>query len=256
MQNTGRPLPQYPVEAVDRALRLLALFREQPELRLSVVRERLGVGQSTAHRLMAMMVYHGFALQDPRTRVYRAGPVLYEVGLAVVRNLDLRAVGHPILVRLAQETGETVHLGTLEGASVRYVDCVESASVLRVGSRVGQFSPAHATSLGKAMLAAMPLEAVHAIFPSPQLPAATAKTIGTLTDLLAELDRVRARGYARNNEEMVDGVCSVGVAVVHPVRGMVGALSVAAPVTRASAEQLHAHAQRLADGARELAAAL
>lgn len=256
MQNTGRPLPQYPVEAVDRALRLLALFREQPELRLSVVRERLGVGQSTAHRLMAMMVYHGFALQDPRTRVYRAGPVLYEVGLAVVRNLDLRAVGHPILVRLAQETGETVHLGTLEGASVRYVDCVESASVLRVGSRVGQFSPAHATSLGKAMLAAMPLEAVHAIFPSPQLPAATAKTIGTLTDLLAELDRVRARGYARNIEEMVDGVCSVGVAVVHPVRGMVGALSVAAPVTRASAEQLHAHAQRLADGARELAAAL
>lgn len=256
MQNNGRPQPQYPVEAVDRALRLLGLFREQPELRLSVVRERLGVGQSTAHRLMAMMVYHGFAVQDPRTRVYRAGPVLFEVGLAVVRNLDLRAVGRPILTRLAGETGETVHLGTLEGASVRYIDCVESPSVLRVGSRVGQFSPAHATSLGKAMLAAMPLDAVRAVFPAPQLPAATSKTIGTFDDLLAELDRVRARGYARNVEEMVDGVCSVGVAVVHPVRGVVGALSVAAPVTRASTEQLHAHAQRLLAAAEELASAL
>ena len=244
------------MEAVDRALRLLGLFREQPELRLSVVRERLGVGQSTAHRLMAMMVYHGFAVQDPRTRVYRAGPVLYEVGLAVVRDLDLRAVGRPILTRLAEETGETVHLGTLEGASVRYLDCVESPSVLRVSSRVGQYSPAHATSLGKAMLAAMPADAVRAIFPAPQLPAATPKTIGTFADLLGELEQVRARGYARNAGEMVDGVCSVAVAVVHPVRGVVGGLSVAAPGTRASGVQLHAYALRLQDAARELAAAL
>lgn len=255
MQN-NRPLPQYPVEAVDRTLRLLALFRDQPELRLSEVRVRLGVGQSTAHRLMAMLVYHGFAVQDPRTRVYRAGPVLFEVGLAVVRNLDLRALGRPFLVRLAEDTGETVHLGTLEGASVHYVDCVESPSVLRVGSRVGQYSPAHATSLGKAMLAAMTPDAVRAIFPSPTLPAATTKTIGSYDDLLAELERVRARGYSRNLEEMVDGVCSVGVAVVHPVRGVVGALSVAAPVTRASADRLHAHATLLQHAAGELAAAL
>lgn len=256
MQNSGRPQPQYPVEAVDRALRLLALFREQPELRLSEVRERLKVGQSTAHRLMAMMVYHGFATQDPRTRVYRAGPVLHEVGLAVVRNLDLRAVGRPILARLAEETGETVHLGTLEGASVRYLDCIESPAVLRVGSRVGQFSPAHATSLGKAILAAMPADAVRAVFPADQLPAATPRTIGTFTDLLAELDRVRDSGYARNAGEMVDGVCSVAVAVVHPVRGVVGALSVAAPLTRASDERMQSHAQRLQAAAAELAAAL
>lgn len=96
-------------------MRLITLFRQQPELRLSIVREHPGAGQSTAHRLMAMFVYRGFAAQDPKTRVYRAGPALFEVGLAVVHNFDLRTVGRPIMEALAEQYGETVHLGTLEG---------------------------------------------------------------------------------------------------------------------------------------------
>jgi len=255
VQNLAGPPPQYPIEAVDRALRLLALFREQPELRLSVVREHLGVGQSTAHRLMAMMVHHGFAVQDPKTKIYRAGPVLFEVGLAVVRNFDLRTVGRPIMERLAEQCGETVHLGTLEGASVRYVDCVESALALRVGSRVGQLGPAHATSLGKAMLAAMPDEAVRAIYLSPRLPSVTSKTITRLSDLMSELEGVRLRGYARNVEEMADGVCSVGAAIVHPLRGVAGAMSIAAPVMRVSDAQLDGYAEMLMVAAKEVAAA-
>lgn len=234
VQNVERPVPQYPIEAVDRALRLLGLFRERPQVRLSEVREFLDVGQSTAHRLMAMMVYHGFATQDPESRVYRAGPTLFEIGLAVVGSFDLRTVGRPILEQLAAECGETVHLGALEGASVRYVDCVESKRALRVGSRVGSLSPAHATSMGKAILAALPAEAVRAIYVSPRLPKVTAKTLTRLSDLEKALATVRERGYAVNVGEMEDGVCSVGAAVVHELHGVIGAISIAAPATRAS----------------------
>src|ERR1035438_10045069 len=99
--------PQYPVESVDRALRLLLMFREHQEIRLSSVRDELQVGQSTAHRLMAMLVYHGFATQDPATRVYRAGPALFEIGLSVVNKLDIRAAARPVLESLAAATGET-----------------------------------------------------------------------------------------------------------------------------------------------------
>lgn len=256
MQNNGRAVPQYPIEAVDRALRLLALFREQPDLRLSEVRSRLDVGQSTAHRLMAMFVYHGFAVQDPQTRVYRAGPALFEVGLAVVHNFDLRAVGRPIMEALADHCGETVHLGTLEGNQVRYVDCIESRAALRVGSRTGQLGPAHATSLGKAMLAVLPDGVVRKLFPSPRLPAVTGRTMTRRSDLLAELARVREHGFARNVEEMEDGVTSVGVAVVHPLRGMVGALSVAAPVTRTSSPRQRAQVEQLQAAVKELEAAI
>ncbi len=256
VQNLERSAPQYPIEAVERALRLLALFKERPELRLSDVRDHLHVGQSTAHRLMAMLVYHGFAAQDPKSRLYRAGPTLFEIGLAVVRNFDLRTSARPILEQLAATCGETVHLGSLEVASIRYIDCIESKAALRVGSRVGLLSPAHATSMGKAMLAALSPEAVRAIYVSPRLAKVTAKTVTRLSDLEAELVNVRVRGYAINIGEMEEGVCSVGAAVVHQLHGLVGAISLAAPISRVSPDWLEDHADLLIAAAKETAAAI
>ena len=258
MQNStvGEQKPQYPVESVDRALRLLLMFREHQEIRLSSARDELQVGQSTAHRLMAMLVYHGFATQDPATRVYRAGPALFEIGLSVVNNLDIRAAARPALESLAAATGETVHLGLLEGNEVRFVDVVESELALRVSGRVGRRLPAHATSLGKAMLAAMTDEQVRALYPREMLPVVTGHTMTRRSDLQAELERVRARGYARNSEESEEGVSSIGMAIVHPVRGVLGAITIAVPLSRMTEEKEERHAALLAEASRGLMAQL
>lgn len=258
MQNsmdTGQK-PQYPVESVDRALRLLLMFREHQEIRLSSVRDELKVSQSTAHRLMAMLVYHGFAAQDPATRVYRAGPALFEIGLAVVRNLDIRAAARSVLESLAAATGETVHLGLLEGNEVRFIDVVESELALRVSGRVGRRLPAHATSLGKAMLAAMTDDQVRALYPREALPAVTGRTMTRRSDLLAELGRIRARGYARNSGESEEGVSSTGVAIVHPARGVLGAITIAVPLSRMTGQKEERHAALLAEASRSLTAQL
>jgi DNA-binding IclR family transcriptional regulator len=77
--------PAYPIASVDNALRLLMLFRDTPRVRLSEASEHLGVAHSTAHRLMAMLAYHGFVRQEPGSRAYLAGPALVEIGLAAVR---------------------------------------------------------------------------------------------------------------------------------------------------------------------------
>src|SRR5215475_12021196 len=77
--------PAYPIASVDKALRLLMLFREQTTVRLSEASAHLGVAHSTAHRLLAMLAYHGFVRQERDTKAYVAGPALIEVGLAVVR---------------------------------------------------------------------------------------------------------------------------------------------------------------------------
>src|SRR5450432_2337348 len=103
----GTPRPQYPIESVDNALRLLLMFRDRGEIRLSEAREALGVAQSTAHRLMAMLAYHDFVRQDPGSRAYRAGPALIDVGLSVVRAMDIRAIARPHLEALMQQVGET-----------------------------------------------------------------------------------------------------------------------------------------------------
>jgi IclR family transcriptional regulator, acetate operon repressor len=250
--SSAQQTPQYPIESVDRALRLLLMFREHPEIRLSQARDELGVGQSTAHRLMAMLAYHGFAAQDPVTRLYRAGPALFEIGLSVVSNLDLRSVARPVLEKLAAVSGETVHLGVLEGNEVRFVDAVESELALRVSARVGKRVPAHATSLGKAMLAALTDDQVRVLYPSESLPVVTAQTMSRRSDLLAELDRTRARGYACNAGESEQGVGSTGVAIVHPARGPVGAITIAAPLTRLDQGKSERHAALLTQASREI----
>jgi IclR family acetate operon transcriptional repressor len=247
MQNiepTG-PRPQYPIEAVDKALQMLKLFHDQKQLRLADVRDALGVTQSRAHRLMAMLVYHGFAAQDRLTRTYRPGPVLVDLGLSVIRSMDLRSVARPILEELAADVGETIGLGVLEGAEVRYIDGIESELALRVASRVGKTLPAHATSLGKALLAELPEQTLRVLYPSERLTPVTAKTIVRRSELEEELRTVRSRGYATNASESEEGVGSVAMAIRDPARGAIAAVSVAAPISRMPATEAETVAERL-----------
>ncbi|WP_158889198.1 IclR family transcriptional regulator [Amycolatopsis anabasis] len=255
MQTPGsaRPVPQYPIESVDRALRLLLMFRASREIRLSDARDALEVGQSTAHRLMAMLVYHGFVDQDPVSRVYRAGPALVDIGLSVVRQMDVRALARPVLEWLAGETDETVHLGVLEAGQVRFVDVVESERALRVSGRVGRLLPAHATSLGKAMLAQLPADKVRELYPGESLEPVTGKTMTERSALLAELARVRKRGYAVNAGESEDGVSSVGIALTGPGGAVVGGLSVGAPSNRMTRQHRERYGALLAEARDRLA---
>jgi DNA-binding IclR family transcriptional regulator len=225
--------PAYPISSVDNALRLLLRFREQPSLRLVEASEYLGVAQSTAHRLMAMLVTHGFVRRDARTRTYVPGPALMEIGLAVVQALDVRQVARPVLEHLAGSTEETAALGVLEGHHVRYVDAVESPKALRVAARTGRTLPAHCTSIGRAILAGLDQEQVDALYPrNRRLEALTAHSITTVRELRAELEETRARGYALNREEAEDGVGSVAVALPLLPGQPPAAVSLAAPVLR------------------------
>jgi IclR family transcriptional regulator, acetate operon repressor len=245
------PEPAYPIASVDNALRLLMLFRGQPRVRLSEASEHLGVAHSTAHRLMAMLAYHGFVRQEPESRAYVAGPALVEIGLAAVRQLDTRGHARPVLEDLARSLGETVHLAVLEGSNVRYLDAVESSRALRVASRTGSALPANCTASGKALLAALPDADVSAMFADQKtLPGLTSRSITTPSRLLAELKTIRERGCAINREESEEGVASVAVTVRGPQRVPIAALVVSAPVSRmteAAAAKVAAELRERAD---------
>ena len=224
--------PAYPIASVNNALRLLLLFRSQPRVRLSEASEHLGVAHSTAHRLLAMLAYHGFVRQEQDSRTYVTGPALMEIGLAAVSQLDIRRHARPALERLAGSLGETVHLAVLEGANVRYLDAVESSRALRVAARTGEASAANCTASGKALLAALPEAEVSAMFADTALPRLTPRSITSRSALLAELRQVRKDGCAVNREESEEGVASVAVAVRGPRQAKAAALTVSAPVSR------------------------
>jgi IclR family acetate operon transcriptional repressor len=244
--------PAYPIASVDKALRLLMLFREQTRVRLSEASRHLGVAHSTAHRLLAMLAYHGFVRQERDSRAYVAGPALVEIGLAAIRHMDIRLHARPVLEDLAAGFAETAHLAALEGTTVRYLDAVESPRALRVAARTGATLPASCTASGKAMLAALPPPEVAAMFAGAALPALTKRSVTQLPDLLAELREVRERGYALNIEESEDGVASVAVPILGRNNAPVAALVVSVPVTRLDADSAARIASRLRDHAHRL----
>jgi IclR family acetate operon transcriptional repressor len=254
-RDSSQPEPAYPIASVDNALRLLKLFRGQPRVRLSEASDYLGVAHSTAHRLMAMLAYHGFVRQEPESRAYTAGPALVEIGLAAVRELDIRLYARPVLEQLAAALGETVHLAVLEGGNVRYLDAVESPRALRVASRTGTALAANCTASGKALLAQLPADEAAALLGGRgPLPGLTGQSITDRTRLRAELARVRARGCAVNVEESEEGVASVAVAVRGPRQP--AALVVSVPVSRMTDQAVATIEAELREQAARLEAAL
>ena len=244
-------LPQYPIESVDNALRVLLLLGEQPKLRLTEVSRYLGVASSTAHRLLAMLQYRGFVRQDAAARTYHPGPMLDGLAFGVLRRLDVRNRARPVLERLNAEVEETIHLGRLEGNHVHFIDSMESARALRVGGRLGLTMPAHCTSTGKALLAELSDEEVFLLYPEEELPQLTSRSIRSRAALMAELGRVRTQGYARSTEEAEEGVTSVAVAL-HSTRSPRLAINASVPVSRMSDQLLQSLLSRLVQAAEEL----
>ena len=249
---TGQEAPNYPIGSVDNALRLLRLFGERPSIGIAEAGRAIGVARSTAHRLMQMLSHHGYAVQDPRSRAYVAGPELVRMAVAIVRDLDIRSIAEPVMRDLVDALGETVHLSILQGSEILFIDSVESRKSLRIGTRTGQKMPAHATAAGKVLLAELEPERLLSLYPDTSLEARTVRTIASRRDLLAQLATVRERGYAVNVGESEDEVSSVAVPVTD-ARGQVrAALAIAVPRARLDLERVPAIARTLADGARKI----
>lgn len=225
--------PAYPIASVDNALRLLKLFGERETVRLTEACQYLDVAHSTAHRLLAMLVHHGFVRQDHGSRTYLPGPTLIELGLAVLRQMDVRHQARPFLEELADRFHETVHLVVLEGSQVRYIDVIESPRALRVAQRLSSVLPAHCTSAGKALLADLTDDQLRALYPDPDsLPRKTDRSISTLAQLIPTLGEIRKSGYATNHEETEEGVGSVAVALRDGDGKSLAGLAVAVPTSR------------------------
>ncbi|MGY1633985.1 IclR family transcriptional regulator [Geodermatophilus sp. SYSU D01186] len=232
--SNSESVPEGPTTtSVDNALVLLQLVGESQALRVAEAADLLGVARSTAHRLLTALRRRGFVTQDRPNGAYRPGPALYEIGLAAVNRIDIRRVARPVLEQLREETQETVSLALLEGTTVRFLDCAESPRSVRVGNRTGVVRPAHASAVGKAVLAGLSDAELDRRYPGGTLPGGT--TTAALTDLgqlRAELATIRAQGYALNWEESADGVCAVAVALRDTVGQPLAGLGVAAPSSR------------------------
>jgi DNA-binding IclR family transcriptional regulator len=230
----------YPIASVDRALVLLRQFLVKPSITVSDAAELLGVSKSTAHRLLAMLQHHHFVQQDPQTKAYLGGSALLEIGLAMIGKLDVRTAAQPSLDLLVAETAETAHLVVLQPPNILFFDGRESPKAVRAGLRLGVTLPAQCTSAGKAILAGLANEEIRELWQGHELTGLTPNSVVSWQALEAELDRVRARGWAGNHEESEEGLEAVAAAIRAPgLRSPVrAALVVAGPVHRMQNDRL------------------
>jgi DNA-binding IclR family transcriptional regulator len=212
------------IEAVDRAVRLLVALAEAGAggAGLSDLADKAGVNKSTAHRALATLRAHSFAMQSDSTGRYRLGPSAIALGDVFWGSDNLPLALHPALVALSREVGELVHLGVMTDDQVLYVDKVEPERAIRVWSSVGQRVPAATTSMGRALLAAADLTDDQLRAYLRVVPPDREVTWEHLRDVV---HAARIRGYATEVEENEPGVACIGMAILRGSRA-VGALSI------------------------------
>ena len=229
--------PVYSIDSVDHALHLVAVLQQEGPLRVSEAAERLGVARSTAHRLLAMLVYRDFAEQGPDRR-YLAGPVLRHPAMREPV-AELRKAALPHLQELTGLTSETSHVMVVTGDQARLVASVECAQVLRVGDREGRMFPAHLASGGRAVLATRTDEEIYALYSGPDSP------VRDIPQLLRDLGRIRRQGFAVNNQATETGLVAIGCKVPGPGEALPAAVSITMPTVRYRRERLPEWRSRL-----------
>ena len=221
------------------------LARQQRPCRASEVAAAFGLARSNAHRTLQTLVECGWAVQDAESSAYRAGLRLFELGALVDASADLKTRLHPVLARLAEACGETIHLAVLDGAEIVYLDKFDSPLPVAAYSRIGGRAPAHCVASGKALLAALRLDAVALHARLGRLAAHTPNSIVDPARLQAELERTRRQGHAENREEWRLGVCGLGVPVFNALGAPVAAIGMSVPSIRFSRAQVRDLSARL-----------
>jgi IclR family acetate operon transcriptional repressor len=255
------PVAASSVRSLDRAVAVLDAFRERRgEMGVSEMARATGLSRSTAHRLLASLEVHGLVQQLPASGRYALGPHLLRLAHAVdptTAHVSLQTFARPVMERLRDHCDETVGLHVRVSPTARaVVDQVESRQPLRrTYTDLGQPIPIHEGAPGKLLLALSP-EGVRERVLGGALERATERTITAAAELRAELERIRAAGYALSLEERVAGVFGLAVPVRDFTGNAVAALSVSGPSSRLTEERLRALAPEALRAGAELSASL
>jgi IclR family pca regulon transcriptional regulator len=243
-------------QSLERGLGILAAFSpNQPLLGVSELARSVGLSRSTTHRYMATLTRLGYLQQDRATSRYRLGPRVLDLGFSAINSMELRAISAPYLQQLSDEVGFTVNMAILEGSDILYVERCRSSRAgqreidlnLHVGSRL----PAYCTSMGKVLLAFLDPAERDAALGDVRHARGGPNALTERRALEAELDRVRKRGLALNNEELAYGLRSIAVPVRSSTGDVAAAINLAVHSSMVSMEDLVA---RLGGSLKETAA--
>ncbi|WP_109509110.1 IclR family transcriptional regulator [Nocardioides speluncae] len=216
------------LSSVATAARILREFgKHSTQLGVSQLARRVGVGKSTAHRVIWTLVEEGLLEKVEETGLFRLSSTMRSLGASAETAQRLHEAATIPLDQLRSKTVGTLHIAILDGVDVLYIERREGPGAIQVFRAVGSRNAAHMTASGKVLLAFLPSDRQKRLVQELRLTPKTPRTITSRTDFLAELARVRSQGYAENRGEWQLGMCSIAAPIRDPLGQVVASVSVA-----------------------------
>lgn len=242
--------------ALEKGLILLSHIcdRESPP-RYSDLLKETALPKATLHRMLAALAAHGLITPHP-DQTYRIGVRALGMAQKAWESMDVRSAAEQALRRLADATGETVHLAVLDETEVVYIDKVESRQRIRMFSAIGKRGPLHCTGVGKAMAAFLKPEHIARLLPLLPMKGFTESTITDRDAFLRHMEEIRRRGYAQDLEEHEAGIRCAAAPIFDYREEVVASISVTAPSLRLTLERLDEFAPAVVEAAREITSKL
>ena len=242
-----------PSTAVERALAMLeAAAHRSDGLTNSELSRKLGIPKSSASYILRTLEHRGFLRRNPETGKYRLGLKVLSLGRNVLAGYDIGAIALPVLRSLVERTQLTAHVAILDHGEAVYIEKVDSPGFVKMDTWVGRRMLVHSTSVGKSLVAHLPKQEIEAIVREHGMKKQTPRTITTLPRFLAELEKVRAQGYAVDDEENSLGARCVGAPVFDPLGRVEAAVGLSGTTGQVNESTLPKLAELVKEAARKI----
>lgn len=240
------------VRSLDRGIRILEILSENAEMGITEMAEVLEVDKSTVSRLMETLRGHDMVQLNKRTKKYRLGLRLLNLGTAAERNLNIIEIARPVIRGVSDKLEQSVHLCAYNNMMAYVIDQTVYRAAFSVSATTGMIEPVHASSVGKCILAYRPEDMLEQILEGYAYVKYTDKTILDKEHLLEELRKIKEQGYAIDDEEVSVGVRCVAVPIFSYRNKVRYSIGISGPVGAMTDENVRLYVSQLRNAARKI----
>ena len=217
------------------------------------INKEIGLPKQSIHRLCQTLLDEGFLIRDVSGKKLLAAPRALRMANGLIGSTHQSVARHQVLLNLSNATGETVNFAVPESDGMTYLDRVETDWIFRIELPIGSRVPFHCTASGKCFLASLQTRELDSFLQTIQFERRTKNTIPSADALRKELNDVRRDGYARDNEELFDGMVALAVPVLNESSRFLASVAFHGPTQRLDFERLPEHLDIMRHGASQLA---
>lgn len=245
------------ISSLARGLAVLGAFtKEKKFLTLTEISNLTGINKTAVQRFTYTLLQLGYLERD-ESKLFRLGPSTLSIGLAVLRNLEIRELAYPYLKDLSKKVGQTVNLSIIDGSEIVVIERFEVRIIIDYHLQIGSRLPAHCTSAGKAIIAFLSKEKRNKILNKMSFDRFTEKTITNKAKFIKDLESVREKGYALSSQELALGSRTIGAPIFSIDGKVIAAVSISVNAALFTLDQVETDlSSHIVESAQKLSAIL